>query len=106
MSAVLDTDHLSILLRESQPATANLLARLKNLPEADVWTTIVCFQEQVQGWGARLNRARRDDQVLRAYGELHTMWRRFCEMKVLQFNGVALERFQSLRKKCRRVGTI
>jgi hypothetical protein len=70
VAVVLDTDHLSILLQETQPACRRLLARLDRLPADDIATTIVCFQEAFQGWLAHLNRARKDPQVLHAYAEL------------------------------------
>lgn len=86
MSVLLDTDHLSILLEESQPGCDRLRARLHQIPLDDIATTIVCFQEQVQGWLAFLNRARSDGQVLRAYSKLEKLWRAFSKMNVLPFD--------------------
>ena len=59
MPVVLDTDHLSILQWREQPACDRLLARLANSAPDDIATTIVSFHEQVQGWLAYLNRARK-----------------------------------------------
>ena len=106
MAVVLDTDHLSILLQETQPSCSRLLARLDRLPADDVATTIVCFQEAVQGWLAHLNRARKDAQVLHAYAELDAIWRAFCKMNVIPFDAEALDSFHSLRPRCRRVATL
>jgi tRNA(fMet)-specific endonuclease VapC len=103
---VLDTDHLSILLQDRQPSCSRLLSRLDQLPPDDTATTIVCFQEQMQGWLAYLSHARTDAQILRAYAELDALWRWFAKMNVLPFNDAAQERFKSLRKQCRRVGTL
>jgi tRNA(fMet)-specific endonuclease VapC len=50
MPVVLDTDHLSVLQWREEPACSRLLARLNQLPPDDVATTIISFQEQVQGW--------------------------------------------------------
>ena len=106
MPVVLDTDHLSILLKKSQPGSDRLLARLDELAPDDIATTIVCFQEQVQGWLAYLNRAKTDAHVLRAYAELDALCRWFSKMNVLPFSAAALQCFHSLRKQCRRVGTL
>jgi hypothetical protein len=55
-AVVLDTDHLSVVLQQRQPAYDRLVARLDQIPADDVATTIVCFQEQMQGV-ARLSAA-------------------------------------------------
>ncbi len=70
MPFLLDTDHLTILLRQGEPASDRLLRRLGELPADDVATTIVSVQEQIVGWLGYLNGARRDADLLRAYGEL------------------------------------
>ena len=106
MPVVLDTDHLSILLQESQHACDRLRTRLRTLPLDDVATTIICFQEQVQGWLAFASRAKSDAQILLAYSKLDSMWRWFCKMNVLPFDDAALAEFHSLRPACRRLGTL
>ena len=45
MPVLLDTDHLSVLQWQEQPACERLLARLDLLPADDVATSIVSFQE-------------------------------------------------------------
>jgi tRNA(fMet)-specific endonuclease VapC len=66
-AVVLDTDHLSLVLQRKQPACEGLLERLDRVPADDVATTIVSFQEQIQGWLAYLQRASDDTHILRAY---------------------------------------
>jgi len=68
---------LSILQWREQPACDRLLARLAKLAPDDIATTIVSFHEQVQGWLAYLNRARKPEQVVRAYAKLEAIWRSF-----------------------------
>ncbi len=102
-AVILDTDHLSLVLRQAE---CPLLDRLDQVPPDDVATTIVSFQEQVQGWLAYLQGARGDRQILRAYAELDALLRWFAKMNVLAFDQEAQNRFQSLRKQCRRVGTL
>lgn len=44
MPFLLDTDHLSILHRRSQPECDRLVARLEQHPPDDIGTTIISFQ--------------------------------------------------------------
>lgn len=69
MPVVLDTDHLSVLQWQEQPACERLLARLSQVPRDDVTTTIVSFHEQLQGWLAYLGKARKPAEVVRAYSK-------------------------------------
>src|SRR5579871_4703172 len=103
MPVVLDTDHLSVLQWSEEPASSRLLARLDQLPPDDVATTIISFQEQVQGWLAYLNRARKPQQVVLAYARLEAIWRSFLTMNVLPFGDEAQARFAQLRRQCPRV---
>jgi tRNA(fMet)-specific endonuclease VapC len=102
---ILDTDHVTLLQRQG-PDADRLLNRLDQLAPDDIATTIVSFQEQVQGWLAYLNQARRDHEVLRAYAELDKIRRSFQKMNVLPFADSALDCFKSLRTRCRRLGTL
>jgi tRNA(fMet)-specific endonuclease VapC len=103
MPVVLDTDHLSVLQWREEPACSRLLARLQQLPADDVATTILSFQEQVQGWLAYLNRARGLEQIVLAYAKLEEIWRWFLKMNVLSFGEQAQARFTDLRRQCRRI---
>ena len=77
MPVVLDTDHLSVLKWEEQPACERLLSRLDKLAPDDIATTIVSFHEQVQGWLAYLNRARKPTQIVLAYANSKRCGARF-----------------------------
>ena len=106
MPVILDTDHPSILQWREQPACDRLLARLDQLPPDDVATTIVSFHEQVQGWQAYLNRARKGSQVVLAYEKLEAIWRSFLKMNVLSFGADAQQCFENLRRQCPRLQTM
>jgi tRNA(fMet)-specific endonuclease VapC len=103
---LLDTDHLSVLQGEEQPACDRLRARLRQVPPDDVATSIVSFHEQVQGWLAYLNRARKPDQVVLAYRKLESIWRSFLKMNVLSFSEEAQGWFAELRPQCPRMQTM
>lgn len=81
-------------------------ARLDRIPADDVSTTIVSFQEQVQGWMAFLSKARTSEQVVHAYAELDAMWRCFCRMSVVSFTPAAQKRFEELRRQRVRLPTL
>jgi tRNA(fMet)-specific endonuclease VapC len=106
VAVILDTDHLSVLQWEEQPACDRLLARLDQLAADDIATTIVSFHEQVQGWLAYIQRARKPEQVVLAYVRLEGMWRSFLKMNVLSFTPEAQDRFEELRRECPRVRTL
>jgi len=103
---LLDTDHLSVLEWEEQPACDLLRDRLHRFPPDDIATSIVSFHEQVQGWLAYLGRARRSEQVITAYAKLETMWRWFLKMNVLSYTAEAQARFDGLKRQCRRLKTL
>ncbi|MCI0456351.1 MAG: type II toxin-antitoxin system VapC family toxin [Gemmataceae bacterium] len=106
MAVLLDTDHLSVLQWQEQPACDRLLARLEPLPPDDVATSIISFQEQVQGWTAYLSRARKPEQVVLAYARLEALRRSFLKMNVLSFTAEAQAQFDALRRQCPRLQTM
>jgi tRNA(fMet)-specific endonuclease VapC len=103
---LLDTDHLSILQWKEQPACNRLLERLDRLPPDDIATSIVSFQEQVQGALAYLKRARNNEEIVRAYVKLETIWRWFLKMNVLSFAATAQARCAELKPRCPRLKTM
>jgi len=103
---ILDTDHLSILQLRNQPEYLKLRQKLAEVPETDVFASIISFQEQVQGWLEYLKRARDASGVLRAYKEMQSVLRYYCESSVLPFDQVAQGQFDSLRGQRIRVGTL
>jgi tRNA(fMet)-specific endonuclease VapC len=106
MAVILDSDMLSILQRRSEPACGRLERRLGQLPDNEVFTTIVSFQEQMRGWLAALHKARTDKRLLLAYAELHSMLRDFRHLNILPFDGASQTEFKRLRRQKIRVGTM
>jgi tRNA(fMet)-specific endonuclease VapC len=102
---LLDTDHFSILQREEQPAAGALRSRLRQLPTDQVTVSIISFQEQVQGWLAYINRARKAEQILKGFADLHDLLRNYTLRPVLPFNESSLKEFLSLQRQRIRVGT-
>lgn len=106
MVIVLDTDHLSLLQRQQQPECGRLVSRLDSLDGDSVCTTIVSFQEQVLGWTAYLNRARKSAEIVRAYHELHLIERYYRDFEILSFDAASQVQFESLRRSSVRVATL
>jgi len=102
---ILDTDHLSILQRRSQPDYDRLQTRLQQQPLQEISTTIVSFQEQVRGWLSYLNQARDSAGIIRAYAEMHELLGYYCRASVLPFHRDAQDRFADLRHQRIRVAT-
>jgi tRNA(fMet)-specific endonuclease VapC len=68
---VLDSDHMS-LLEWGGADSAALHQRLADVPDEDLATTIVCYEEQMRGWMAYIGRARSIAQQVDGYRRLRT----------------------------------
>ena len=105
MPFLLDTDHVT-LVQQDNDAGRRLMRRLDRVPVDDVATSIVSYQEQLQGWLAYLNRGLSPDEILEAYERLDKVRRAFERYNVLSFDRPAQETFESLRPQCRRIGRL
>jgi len=106
MPLILDTDMLSIWESRSRPAFDRFQARLNQHPHQDIATTIVSFQERIQGWMSTLNQARTPAKILAAYDRLETTRRVFCDMRVVVFDQPAQDHFADLKQQRLRLGTL
>ncbi len=103
---VLDTDHVTVLQRRSEPAATILRTRLHHLPPEEVGTTIITVQEQLRGWSAVIHRATRPEQEVFAYRQLYAVLRFFAAMPVMLFDHAAVARVAQLRAARVRIGTM
>jgi tRNA(fMet)-specific endonuclease VapC len=103
---ILDTDHLTILQQESQPACDRFFARLAEHSDQTLAVTIISFQEQIQGWMAFLNQARSPTKVLLAYQKLQEVLEYFSKSEVLAFDRSAQNQFEAFRRSDVRIGTM
>jgi tRNA(fMet)-specific endonuclease VapC len=102
---VLDTDHLTILQRRSQPALSNLSTRLARYSPDLLFTTIISFQEQFQGWMAYINKTTSASGLIMAYHELEELIQSFTEMQILPFDQNAADLAEQLKHQRIRIGT-
>jgi tRNA(fMet)-specific endonuclease VapC len=103
---VLDTDHIGIIQRRTEPEYSRLAARLARPTCLDFSVTIVSFHEQVSGWNSYVHRAKTPEEVVRAYMMFEQILADFAGQHVLPFDEAAARTFESLRQQRVRVGTM
>ncbi len=106
MILILDTDHLTLVQRQTEPAYSRLRTRLEVFPQEDVRTTIVSFEEQMRGWLSTIARSKSKSQEIAAYQRLDNMLAFFSSIPVLPYDDRAAEHFAELRRLRLRVGTM
>ena len=106
MILILDTDHLTVIQRQAEPAYSYLRARLQAFPHADARTTIVNVEKQMRGWLSVVASAKKRSQEVAAYQRLHALLNFFGAIPVLDYDEDAAERFESMRRSRLRVGTM
>jgi tRNA(fMet)-specific endonuclease VapC len=103
---LLDTDHLGIIQRQTQPEFARLIGRVGQHSPDVFFVPIICFHEQVSGWNSYLHRARTSKAVTRAYAMFQQILVDFAKMSVAPFDTPAAEQFEALRAAGIRIGTM
>ncbi len=100
---VLDTDHMSILERGGTPALT-LTLKLSALPDSEIATTIISYEEQCRGWLAKTAREK-DEALIRAYVQLGEHLEIYAGMNVLPYDHRAHAIFLTLQSRKIRIGT-
>ena len=100
---ILDTDHLSALASE-RTLSVQLLVRLANSGQS-VATTVVCVEEHVRGWLARIARARTSDASVAAYAKFQRAVEDLGRGTILPFDAAAAAQFEQLRSREFGLGT-
>ena len=103
---VLDTDHLSIIQRKTEPEFGNLAMAIMQFPPTDFYASIVSFHEQVLGWNAYIQKAKSPARVVHGYAMFEALLAGFTSMQLLQFDDEAMDRFTSLRAARVRIATM
>lgn len=102
---VLDTDHMSLLQRGGAEGR-RIRLRLRALPQDDVATTVISYEEQTRGWLARLAGASTLERRIFDYSQVKNLLRDYCNIAVLDYNAEAADEFQRLLALKIRVGTM
>jgi tRNA(fMet)-specific endonuclease VapC len=105
MRFLLDTDHISILQKQSGPAFAALMARIAQVRRADLGFCIVSFHEQVLGCNAYIAQAKTTADIVRGYQIFDRGLSAFRAAVVLPFDNSAAAVFNGLITQRLRVAT-
>ncbi len=106
MKYLLDTDHLSILQRQSEPEFASILSHIKLTPEADLAVSIISFHEQILGCHTYLTRAKAPMDLVRGYQMLQDILRLYSAAQVLPFDEEAKQIYDFFLTQKIRIGTM
>lgn len=105
MKYLLDTDHISVLLRRAGDAHDRLCDRMDQYDEDDFALSVVSLHEQMMGCNSFIARGRPAD-VLRGYDLIHELLGLYCPAQLLPFDAVAQAEFDRLRSQRIRIGTM
>jgi tRNA(fMet)-specific endonuclease VapC len=103
---VLDTDHLIIVQRCSEPEWSALRDRMQQHDRGDFYLTVVSVHEQMLGANTYITRARSRTEMVRGYQMIETAMIDYQRFKVLAFDEPAAIRFEELRSQGIRIGTM
>jgi tRNA(fMet)-specific endonuclease VapC len=99
MNYLLDTDHLSIIQRETGQDYINLINRMSQHLLSDFTVSIITLHEQLLGSHAYINRARTSDEVVKGYEIMARIWKDFTVLPIVLFDQTAASAFNSLRSQ-------
>jgi tRNA(fMet)-specific endonuclease VapC len=106
MNFLLDTDHISILQKQTGPEFANLMARIAQVSRADLAFCIVSFHEQVLGCNAYISQAKSPADVIHGYEMFDRVLSAFAAAVVLPFDSAASGMFDQLVAQRVRIATM
>jgi tRNA(fMet)-specific endonuclease VapC len=106
MRFLLDTDHISILQKQSGPEYRALMPRIAQAPRSELAFCIVSFHEQVLGCNTYIAQARTTADIVRGYLMFDRVLSAFAAALVLPFDAKASAVFDGLVGKRVRIATM
>jgi tRNA(fMet)-specific endonuclease VapC len=106
MKFLLDTDHISILQKQSGPEYPLLMARIAQVPRADLAFCVVSFHEQVLGCNTYIAQAKTSADIVRGYQMFDRVLSAFATALVLPFDTNASAVFDGLVAQRVRIATM
>lgn len=97
---ILDTDTLSLLQHGHPKVSQECAAR----HPSDLAITVISVEEQLSGWYTLLRKARRPEDLARAYQRLVDTVRTMARLTILPFTIPAIARYQQLIRLRLKVG--
>lgn len=95
----MDTDHLSILQRQTGQDYNNLSTRMAQYPRSDFAVSTVTFHEQMLGSHAYINRARNLNDVVKGYEMMARLVNDFKVLPLVSFDTGAAAIFDRLQSQ-------
>jgi tRNA(fMet)-specific endonuclease VapC len=77
-----DTDHLVIIQQRAEPEFNRLSIRISGRSGDEFFAPIITFHEQVQGWNAYINRAKRTTELVKGYARLQRILSDFSQARI------------------------
>jgi tRNA(fMet)-specific endonuclease VapC len=99
---VLDTDHITLLQRGNE----SIVQRFGEIPEEEIATSIITYEEQLRGRLSIIRRARTPARLAEAYKRLREMQEFFCVIRIVDFDERAATIFRNLRREHGAMGTM
>jgi tRNA(fMet)-specific endonuclease VapC len=82
------------------------MQRLASIASNQVATSIISYEEQMRGWLSYIVKAQTAEQQVEAYKQLKRQLANYCTIPILEFDELAVQEFQCLRKMYPRLGTM
>jgi tRNA(fMet)-specific endonuclease VapC len=99
MKYLLDTDHLSVLQRQTGKDYRNLSTRMAHYPLSDFAVSIVTFHEQMLGCHAYINRDRTLNDIVKGYEMMARLVSDFKVLPLISFDAGAATTFEQLKSR-------
>jgi tRNA(fMet)-specific endonuclease VapC len=106
MRFLLDTDHISILQKQSGPEYRAIMVRMAQVPRADLTVCIVSFHEQVLGCNSYSAQAKTSADIVPGYLIFDRVVSVFAATLVLRFDAKASVVFDGLVGQRVRIATM
>jgi tRNA(fMet)-specific endonuclease VapC len=88
----MDTDTITHL----EHGHPNVCARVRSHPQADLYVTVITVQEILDGWHARLPRAKQPAQIAHVYQRLQDHVQLVGRLNILPYDVASVLRFEQL----------
>lgn len=100
---ILDTDHVSLLQRQTGADAERLRFRLSNIQRI---STIITYEEQMRGWLTWIAQAKSLIAQIERYSMLKRMVTSYAKISLLDFDRPAADEFERLKNQRIRIGTM
>jgi tRNA(fMet)-specific endonuclease VapC len=103
---VLDTSYVSLFQYPEDARANSLRERLLASPDRDIVTTAITTEEQMRGWLSAIHGQPDVTRQVTYYERLVGLFRFFADWRILPFDDLAANQFQSLRAQRVRIATM